>query len=231
MIDLDLLARYGPRMLDGLAMTLELVVLSFLAGLVLAAGIVRARLSRRRAVRCAAIGYVWLFRGTPLLAQLFFVYYGAGEISATLERAGLWALFREPFFCALFVFTLNTAAYQAEIMRGALLSVPEGQREAAEALGLGGWPAFSRVVLPQAAIVALRPMGNEVILLVKGSAVASLITVFDLMGATRLAFARSFDAEVYLWAAILYLALVEILRRLLERLERHLTRHLPSTCP
>lgn len=229
MIDLDLLARYGPRLLQGLAVTLELVVLSFLAGMALAALIARARLSRRRAVRAAALGYVWTVRGTPLLAQLFLVYYGAGEFREPLEAAGLWPVFRDPFACALVVFTLNTAGYQAEIMRGALLSVPDGQREAARALGLESWPTLSRVILPQAALLALRPMGNELVLLVKGSAVASLITVFDLMGATRLAFARSFDAEVYLWAAILYLALVEVIRRLWDRLERRLTRHLPAT--
>jgi len=123
-------------------------------------------------------------------------------------------------------FSLNTAAYQAEILRGAILSLPRGQFEAANALGISGRVAMLKIVLPQALIVALRPYGNEVILMIKGSAVASVVTVFDLMGATRLAFARTFDFSVYLWAAVLYLIVVETLRRVWNRLERRLTRHL-----
>jgi polar amino acid transport system permease protein len=110
--------------------------------------------------------------------------------------------------------------------RGAIASLPKGQWEGAAALGLGRVATLMRVVLPQALLVALRPLGNEVVIMVKSSAVASLVTVFDLMGTTRLAFARSFDLSVYLFAALLYLLVVEAIRRIWERMEQRLTRHL-----
>jgi len=221
----ELLARYGPRMLDGLVVTVELVVISVTLGALLALPIALARMSRSRTLRGVSFCYVHFFRGTPLLAQLFLVYYGSGQFRHFFESVGLWWLFRDAFFCAAFTFTLNTAAYQAEILRGAIGSVPAGQREAAMALGLRGPVVLFRVILPQALIVALRPLGNEVILMIKGSAVASIVTVYDIMGVADVAFARSFDLSVYLWAAVLYLILVEALSRLWNLLERRLSRH------
>ncbi len=156
--------------------------------------------------------YTTFMRGTPLLAQLFLVYYGLGQFRLFWQDVGLWWLFREPFYCALLTFTVNTAAYQAEVFRGALTSVGKGQFEGAYALGLGRWQAFWTVILPQAMIVALRPLGNELIVMIKSSSIASLVTLFDLMGATRFAFARSFDLSIYLYAAVLYLMLVETVR-------------------
>jgi polar amino acid transport system permease protein len=114
-------------------------------------------------------------------------------------------------------------------MRGAIRAVPRGQSEAAAALGLKPYQAFLRIIIPQALVTALRPLGNEVILMIKGSAIAAVVTVFDLMGVTRLAYARSFDISVYLWAAVLYLILVELLRRVWDWLERWLTRHLHAS--
>jgi polar amino acid transport system permease protein len=226
MIDFDLLARYGPRMLDGLLVTIELVSISILLGGLMAFPMALARISRSPILNLLSFCYVYLFRGTPLLAQVFLVYYGAGQFRGVLESVGLWWFFREAFNCAILTFSLNTCAYQAEILRGAILSVPRGQTEAALTMGMKMPAIYWKVVLPQAFIVALRPLGNEIILMIKGSAIASVITVFDLMGATRLAFARSFDFEVYLWAAVLYLIIVETLRRVWDRLEIRLTRHL-----
>jgi polar amino acid transport system permease protein len=225
-MSLDLLQRYGPRMLEGLLVTLELVVISVLIGALLAIPIALARLSRSRVLRGLSFAYVYFFRGTPLLAQVFLVYYGSGQFRPYLDSVGLWWFFRDAFFCCVLTFTLNTAAYQAEIMRGAIRAVARGQTEAAAALGLKSHQTFIRIVLPQALITALRPLGNEVILMIKGSAIAAVVTVFDLMGVTRLAYARSFDISVYLWAAVLYLILVEILRRVWDWLEGWLTRHL-----
>ena len=225
-MNIDLFLRYGPRLADGVLVTAELVALSVLIGAAIALPMALARLSGNRLLRAAAFAYCYFFRGTPILAQVFLVYYGAGQFRAELEAVGLWTLFRDAFFCAVFTFTLNTGAYQAEILRGAILAVPEGQREAAKALGLKRLATYLRVILPQAIITALRPLGNEIILMIKASAIASVITVFDLMGVTRLAFARSFDFEVYLWAAVLYLAIVEAMRRGWDRLETRLTRHL-----
>lgn len=226
MIDLDLLARYGPRMLDGLWVTVQLVTISVVVGGLMAFPVALARISRIGPLRWLAFGYVYFFRGTPLLAQVFLVYYGAGQFRPELESVGLWWFFRDAFYCAVFTFTLNTSAYQAEILRGAILAVPRGQTEAAMSLGLRMPVIYLKVILPQAYIIALRPLGNEVVLMIKGSAIASVITVFDLMGTTRLAFARSFDFQVYLWAAVLYLIMVEALRRVWNRLELRLTRHL-----
>ncbi len=219
-------ARYAPKLLDGLIVTLELVSISILLGAILAFPIALARISRHAVLWAPAFGYIYLFRGTPLLAQTFLVYYGAGQFRAELVDLGLWWFFREAFNCALLTFTLNTSAYQAEILRGAIQSVPRGQWEGARALGLHDGVTFFKIILPQAFIIALRPLGNEIILMIKGSAVASVITVFDLMGQTRLAFSRSFEFQVYIWAAVIYLSIVETLRRVWERLERWLTRHM-----
>ena len=222
----DVLERHGHRLLDGLLVTLELVSISILLGALIAVPLTAARLSQNRILGGIAFGYVYFFRGTPLLAQIFLVYYGAGQFVDELKAVGLWGFFREAFNCAVLTFSLNTAAYQAEIYRGAIRSVPRGQVEAAQALGLHRLPILYKVVLPQAAIVALRPLGNEIILMIKGSAVASIITVFDLMGQTRLAFSRSFDMTIYLYAAVLYLLMVEVIRRIWNRIEARLTRHL-----
>ncbi|SDB32012.1 ABC transporter permease [Bauldia litoralis] len=231
MSQFELLSRYGPRMLEGLLITIELVAISVTLGALIAVPVALARLSASRMLRALALGYSFFFRGTPLLAQLFLVYYGSGEFRSFFESIGLWWLFRDAFFCALLTFTLNTGAYQSEILRGAIRAVPRGQSEAAMSLGMKPRWIMLRVVLPQALVIGLRPLGNEVILMIKGSAVAAIITVFDLMGATRLAFARSFDITVYLYAAVLYLVLVETLRRLWDILERRLTRHVVRAAP
>lgn len=222
----DILVRYGDDLVDGFLVTLQLVVFSVAIGAFLGAAVAAARLSRRRGVRWLAGTYTTLMRGTPLLAQLYLVYYGAGQFSAFWRAIDLWWLLRDPFNCALLTFVLNTAAYQAEIFRGAIRAVPAGQWEAPAALGLPRGVAFLRVVLPQAALIALRPFGNEIILMIKGSAVASVVTVYDLLGETRLAYSDTFRFDVYFYAAALYLVLVEALRRLWNALERRLTRHL-----
>lgn len=218
--------KYGPRMIHGLGVTLQLVISSLVLGAALSLPIAFARMSKSRILSSIAYGYVYFFRGTPLIAQLYLIYYGFGSFKPFFESIGLWWFFREAYFCALFSFTLNTAAYQAEILRGAIESVPRGQTEACNALGLHKLAAFRHVILPQALMVALRPYGNEIILMIKGSAIVAIVTVFDLMGETRYAFSRTFDFQMYLWAAILYLAIVEMMRNLWNWLERRLTKHL-----
>ncbi|MCF3639912.1 ABC transporter permease [Rhizobium sp. TRM95111] len=224
--DPEKFARYGPSYLSGLAVTLTLVILSVVLGGLLSLPLAFARMSRNPALSWLAYTYVYFFRGTPLLTQLFLVYYGLGSFSNELKAVGLWWFFRDAWNCALLTFTLNTAAYQAEILRGAIQSVPRGQREGAAALGIPPRIAFLKIILPQAMIVALRPYGNEIILMIKGSAIVAIVTVFDLMGETRRAFSRTFDYQTYLWAALMYLVMVEALRNLWAWLEAHLTRHL-----
>ncbi|MFB9952635.1 ABC transporter permease [Rhizobium puerariae] len=218
--------RYGPRYLNGLWTTISLVTLGIIFGAVLSLPIAFARMSDNRVLNTIAYVYVYVFRSTPLLAQLFLIYYGLGSFRTGLETVGLWWFFRDAWFCGLLSFVLNTAAYQAEILRGAIQSVPRGQHEGAAALGISKYIAFRKIILPQALIVALRPYGNEIILMIKGSAVVAIVTVYDLMGETRYAFSRTFDYQTYLWAAIFYLAIVETLRHVWAFLEARLTRHL-----
>jgi polar amino acid transport system permease protein len=224
--NVELVAKYAPSYLHGVGVTLALTGASVAIGAVLSIPIAYARMSRNAILSGVAYAYVYFFRGTPLLAQTFLVYYGSGSLAPQLKAMGLWGFFVEAWFCAILAFSLNTAAYQAEILRGAIESVPKGQWEGAASLGLHGLQTLWKIILPQALIVALRPYGNEIILMLKGSAVAALITVPDLLGQTRLAYSGSFDFQTYLWAALIYFALVEALRNIIELIERWLTRHL-----
>ncbi len=231
LFDLDLLQTYGWRLVAGLWITLKVVGVSSILGFVLAYPICQARRSRSRLLSGAALAYVTFFRGTPLLCQLYLVYYGAGQVRPALTDLGLWWFFRDAYLCCLFAFTLNTAAYQSEIMRGALGSVPRGQIEAAMALGLNRNATNRRVIWPQAALVAVRPMGNELITLIKASALAAIVTLLDLMGQTRFIFSRTFDFSVYLYCALLYLMLTEAVRRALGWVERRFSVHLRAATP
>lgn len=221
-----LVERYAANYMSGLVVTLQLVGISLVLGALLSMPIAYGRASRKKWLAWLAYAYVYFFRGTPLLAQTFLIYYGFGSFRPQLEAIGLWSFFREAWYCGLLAFTLNTAAYQAEILRGAVQSVPKGQWEGAESLGIHPLVTFRKIILPQALIVALRPYGNEIILLIKGSAIVAIITVYDLMGETRRAYARSFDFQTYIWAAIIYLAIVETLRNIIDWIERRITRHL-----
>ncbi|MFT0532463.1 ABC transporter permease [Castellaniella hirudinis] len=225
-LDASLLDLYGLRMLQGFWITIKLVMLSFAAGWLLGWLLVLGRSSSSRLARGFSRGYVYFFRGSPLLAQLFLLYYGMSAFREFWQSIHLWWFFRDPWWCALLAFSLNTAAYQAEIFRGSLMAIPAGQREACRALSLGPIKSFLRVILPQSMRIAIGPLGNEMILLVKASAIASLVTVYDVMGVTKLAYSRSFNFEIYLWAAVLYLLVVEVLRRVLGAAEARLSRHL-----
>ena len=227
-LDKELLSKYGYRMLKGFAVTIGIVALTVPLGFFLGIPIAFARLSRIKLISGAAYCYVYIFRGTPLLVQLFLVYYGSGQIRPELEALNLWWFFREPFYCVALAFTLNTAAYQGEILKGAIQSVPKGQIEAAKSLGLSPMVTFYKIVAPLGLVLALRPLGNELILMVKSSALASIVTIFDLMGATKLAFSRSYNFDVYLWAAVIYLCLTEFIRFSLARINARLTRHITT---
>jgi polar amino acid transport system permease protein len=222
----ELFEKYLPYYLSGLVVTLTLVGISIVLGALLSVPVAWMRLSTNRLVAGVAYVYVYFFRGTPLIAQTFLIYYGLGSFRPELQALGLWTFFREAWYCAVLAFTLNTAASQAEILRGAIASVSRGQWEAGSALGLSKLQTLWKIVLPQALIVALRPYGNEIILMIKGSAIVAIITVYDLMGETRRAYSRTFDFQTYIWAAILYLAIVELLRNVVDWIERRITVHL-----
>ena len=220
--------RFGDRYVSGLWITLQLVAGSIVLGGLVAAPVTYARMSDSRIARYSAKAYIGFFRGTPLLAQLFLIYYGLGQFNRELEAIGLWQFFREPWFCALFVFAIHTAAYQTEILRGAIRSVPRGQWEGAAALGIRRTRTFRSIILPQAMLVALRPYGNEIVLMTKASALVAIITVLDVFGEARRAYSRTFDFQAYIWAAFIYLGIVLVLEAVWNRIERYLTRHLQT---
>jgi len=224
--DVTLIERFGADYLSGLWITVSLVTVSFVCGAVISLPIALGRMSTNPVSRSASFAFVYFYRGTPLIAQIFLVYYGFGQFRGFFETIGLWWFFREAWYCGLFALAMNTAAYQAEILRGAIQSVPKGQWEGGRSLGLPRGVIFFKVVMPQAMIVALRPYANEIILMIKASAIVAIITVYDLFGETRQAYSRTYDFQTYVWAAILYLALVEALRHATNWAEGRLTRHL-----
>ncbi len=214
----ELFASSCPRFIDGFFISVELLVLSSLMGIVLALGFAIARTSNISVLSIPAYIYSYVFRGTPLLVQLWVFYYGFGAIGA--ERLGVfWPLFRDAYTVGLIVLTINTSAYAAEIFRGGIVNVPKGQREAAVAVGMGWWTMMRRIVLPQALRISWPAYSNEVILLLKGSALVSTITVLDLMGQTRTIFSRSYSLEIFLYAIVLYLILSGTLTLLLRWIE------------
>lgn len=225
MIHWQLFERFGPRMADGFAVTLELALGSVLLALLISVPASLARAFAPKPVSAGIIAYTYVFRGTPLLAQLYLIYYGSAQFQASLSAAGVWWLFRDPFFCSLLTFTLNTAAYQTEIFAGAIRAVPSGQIEAARAAAMPPLLAARRIILPQAASIALRPFGNELILMVKASALASVVTVYDLLATAKMAFQRTYDFQAYLAAALVYILTVEIVRRIWNVLDKTLNRH------
>jgi polar amino acid transport system permease protein len=230
-VDADRMIAFGGRIALGFVVTVELVVASVAIGALLSVPVAAGRLSASRLVGGIAFAFSYFFRGTPLVAQTFLIYYGAGQFAPQLKAAGMWWLFRDAFNCAVLGFALNTAAYQAEILAGAIRNVPRGQREGAAALGIHHWLTLRKIILPQALVSAIRPYGNEVILMTKASSIASIITVLDLMGQTRYVFSKTYDLSFYFWAALFYLATVEVVSHVVNAIERRLTRHLrpPST--
>lgn len=215
-----LFAKSCPRFTDGFLVTIELLVLSSIIGFLIALAVVLARVSERRLLAAPAWTYVYLFRGTPLLVQLWVVYFGLGGLGEAALGPFLWSLLRDAWWVGLVVLALNTGAYVAEILRGGLINVPAGQMEAALAHGMSWLQAMRRIMLPQALRTAWPAYGNELVLLMKGSALVSTITVMDLMGQTRTIFSRSYDLTVYFYAALMYLVIAGLITlgcRLVER--------------
>lgn len=224
--DFQLMVDSIPALLKGMSMTAQLVALALALGLCLAVPLALARTSKNPALWMPAYGFIFIFRGTPLLVQIFLVYYGLGQSEAVRESF-LWLFFKEAYWCAIFTFTLNTSAYTAEILRGAIQAVPHGELEAARALGMPRLLVLRRITVPRAFRLALPAYGNEIILMLKGSALASTITLLDITGVARVIVARTFAPyELFLIAAIMYLALTLIIVRTLKYTEWRLSPHL-----
>lgn len=225
-MDLTIVWESLPRLLGGAVLTLEITFLSLLVGLCLAVPVAVARLSYRRILWMPAYGYMLYFRGTPLLVQLFLVYYGSGQFQPLLDQAGVWFLFREAYFCAVLTLTLNTAAYTAEILRGAIMAVPRGEIEAARSLGMSGLLLYRRIVLPKAFRLALPAYTNEAVFLLQATSLVSIITLLDLTGVARIIVARSFEPyKLYIAAGLIYLVITYTFVLVSRRLERRLSVH------
>lgn len=221
---LGVLAAYWPRLAEGVVITLQLTFIGALIAAIMSPPLAILRLNANWAQIPLRI-YVSFVRGTPMLAQLFLIYYGTGQFRPLLQDIGLWGFFREPYNCALLTFALNSTAYQVEILRGALMGVPQGEIEAADAVGMNIFTKYRRVIFPHAYRIAWPALGNEIILLMKASALASVVTVFDLMGQTRLVFSKTFDLSVYIWAAVIYLCMTAIFVVIWRFGERWLSPH------
>jgi len=219
----QLMADTLPRLLAGVPLTLQLVALAEILGVVLATGAALARLSGNRVLEGVSQAYVFVFRGTPLLVQIFLIYYGLGQFPAIRESV-LWPILREPYWCAVIALMLNTGAYTSEIIRGGIQSVPHGQVEAARACGMGRWLTFRRIIAPIAIRQALPAYGNEVILMVKASSLASTITLMEITGIARRIIAQSYAVfEVFIVAGAIYLVINFTLAALVRIAERRLT--------
>lgn len=216
----DLWFNFRGLWLDGIVTTASLTVLAVFFGFFLAIPIGVARAKSSGVLGWLALGYVNLFRGMPLLVQLFLVYYGLGQFNSELRALGLWWIFRDAWYCGLLALVLNTAAYQAEIIRGSLQTIPASVHETNAALNLTRWTAFRQVLLPIAFAKALPAIGNEFILLLKATSLVAIITVFDLMGQARFVFSETLDLRVYYVAALHYLVLVLAIEWVLRRVER-----------
>ena len=207
---------------NGLPWTLTLAAGSLALGFVLAIGLALLRLSRWRFVSLLAYSYVYFFRSTPLLVQIFLIYYGLGQFEAVRDSV-LWPVLREAHWCAILALTLNTAAYTSEIIRGGLQSVPWGQVEAAKACGMSGWLRFRRVIFPQAIRQALPGYGNEIVLMIKSTSLASTITILDMTLIARKETAATFTIEPLFVAAVFYLVINFAATRVVAWFEYRLT--------
>ncbi len=212
--------------LEGLKTTAWLVSLSLLLGLLLAVPLAVLRTAQAYAIQAPIRAYVYFFRGTPLLVQMFIVYYGFGQFDV-IKTSVVWPLFKEAWFCALFTFTLNTGAYTTEILRGAIEATPHGEIEAAKAAGMSRLLMLRRIVLPSAFRRALPQYSNEIIFMLHGSSLASVITLVDITGAARIINSRFYSPyEAFLTAAVFYMALTFMIVFLVKRLEGRWFAHL-----
>jgi octopine/nopaline transport system permease protein len=223
-MNFELMREAFPQIMGGVPDALLLVCSSLALGFVLAVVLAQMRLSGSTALNRIAYVYVYVFRSTPLLVQIFLIYYGSGQFRELLQELGIWFLFREAWFCAIAALTMNTGAYTSEIIRGGIASVPFGQIEAARAVGMSRLQVFRRVVFPVAIRQALPAYGNEIILMVKSSSLASTITILEITGIAKKIIAATFaPVEVFIIAGGFYLVMNFVVTRAVQLLERALS--------
>ena len=217
---LAIFSMHGQALLNGFIVTLKLLVGSCLVGFMLALPLSIARSSKIPFIRYLALAYSSLFRGTPLLVQIFIFYYGLGQFEL-IRESFLWVLLGDSFYCGLIVLTLNLAAYSAENIRAGILAVTRGEVEAAVAYGLSRYQRYRYIILPQALRIATPVLGNDVIAQMKATALVSTITVIDLTGVARQLTARSYTTDALLVAALIYALTALTISLLVRWLENH----------
>ena len=225
-MNVDLIVDYLPRFADGLKVTLGLVVTSAVAGLALSIPLALARIYRVPVAAPLSRGYSYVMRGTPLLVQVYLLYFGVAQFES-VRQSPAWVLLEDPVTCLILGFALNTAAYMSEIVRGAVRAVPKGEIEAARAFGMTEAKVARHVILPNAFRRSIPPLANEVIFLTQASAIASVLSVADILGVGRdLNSTYYVVLEGFVTAGTLYAALVGILTVASGSLERRYARFL-----
>ena len=226
--DLDLIADSIPKMLAGFWMTFELWFLSAVLGLALAIILLLMRISGRWYLYAPAMAYIYIFRGTPIQVQIFIIYHGFPQLEFIRESI-FWPILREPYGCAILALTLNTGAYVSEILRGGVLGVDRGLKEAGAALGLSSTHRFIYITSPIAIRLALPAYSNDIISLMKSTALASTITLLDMMGIARTIVAETYAPyEIFLSLGVIYLILTWIIQKSIGLIEKRMSRHVRS---
>ena len=219
-MDLDLMVSSFPKLLNATLVTLKLLSLSLIFGLILGLFFAILRLSKNIFLNKFSYFYSYIFRGTPLLVQIFIIYFGLGQIEF-LRSSFLWIILKEPYWCAIIAFSLNTGAYTSEILRSAFETIDKGFLEAGDSLGISKKIIFYKIQIPIAIRQSLPAYGNEIILMLKGTSLASTVTLMDLTGVAKYIISTTFKPiEVFIVAGGIYLFMTFIIHNVIKFLEK-----------
>tara|TARA_Y100001935_G_scaffold142346_1_gene117670 strand:+ start:42 stop:719 length:678 start_codon:yes stop_codon:yes gene_type:complete len=219
-VDFELMINSFPKLLNAAAITLKLLSISLLIGLFIGLLFAILRLNKNLFINRFAYGYSYLFRGTPLLVQIFIIYFGLGQIEY-LRTTFLWTILKEPYWCAIIAFSLNTGAYTSEILRSAFQTIKPGIIEAGKSLGISNKIIFYKIQIPVAIRQSLPAYGNEIILMMKGTSLASTVTLMDLTGVAKYIISTTFrPVEVFIVAGGIYLFMTFIIHNVIKFLEK-----------
>ena len=219
-MNFELIISSFPKMLGAAAITIKLLVFSLAIGLLIGLFFAILRLNKNIIINKFAYGYSYLFRGTPLLVQIYIIYFGLGQIEF-IRSTFLWVILKEPFWCAIIAFALNTGAYTSEILRSAFQTIKPGVIEAGKSLGISNKVIFYKIQIPIAIRQSLPAYGNEIILMLKGTSLASTVTIMDLTGVAKHIISTTFKpVEVFILAGSIYLFMTFIVHNVIKFLER-----------
>ena len=219
-MDLDLMINSFPKLLNATFTTLKLLSLSLIFGLIIGLIFAIMRLSNNKLIGNFSYGFSYVFRGTPLLVQIFIIYFGLGQIEY-LRSTFLWTILKEPYWCAIIAFSLNTGAYTSEILRSAFQTIKPGFIEAGKSLGISSKIIFYKIQIPIAIKQSLPAYGNEIILMLKGTSLASTVTLMDLTGVAKYIISTTFKpVEVFIVAGSIYLFLTFLIHNFIKFAEK-----------